>query len=379
MVVKNISVLGSTGSIGVRTLDVIEKNRSRFRVIGLTANKNIDLLEVQIKKFNPRLVALMDEQKADQLKKRVKGCKVYGGLEGIVKVATSEEVDLVVLAIVGGRVLIPLIEAIRCKKDIALANKETMVMAGHIIMSLSLENGCKVIPIDSEHSAIFQCLDGKDTHYVKGIILTASGGPFLDRADLEDIKPSEAILHPNWQMGKKISIDSATLMNKGLEIIEAHHLFGVPVDKIKVVIHPQSIIHSMVEFVDGTLLAQLSQPDMQIPISYALTYPERIQNTVPELNMLEIGKLSFREPDLSRFPALGLAITSAHIGGSMPVVLNATDEVAVEKFLGGEIRFQEIPILIKKVMDKHQVIENPGLSEILEIDKWARLEAEKGL
>ncbi|HAV43128.1 TPA: 1-deoxy-D-xylulose-5-phosphate reductoisomerase, partial [bacterium] len=316
-----------------------------------------------------------DEERADELRIRIQdGVEIVSGLEGLVRIATSSEVDLVISAIVGGVGLIPVIEAIKAKKTVAIANKEPLVMAGKLIMDLAKEKGVKILPIDSEHSGIFQCLEGHSLEKVQRIILTASGGPLLRRPieDLKEITPQEAINHPRWQMGRKISVDSATLMNKGLEIIEAHYLFGVEVKRISVLIHPESLVHSLVEFVDGSVLAQLSIPDMRLPISYALSYPERQLNEFPKLNLAKIGQLNFEEPDLERFPCLNLALKAAEIGGTMPAVLSAANEVAVDLFLKNRIGFMEIPALIEKTMEKHEVVINPDLDRILWSDAWAR-------
>lgn len=373
---KQISILGSTGSIGINTLDVIEKFHERFKVYGLSANKNIDLLEKQILKFSPQIVAVMDKEKACILKKKLKNhpVEIYSGQQGLIKVSTASKIDLVVSAIVGSAGLIPTLEAIKNGKTIALANKETLVMAGEIIIRLAKENNVNLMPIDSEHNAIFQCLEGKATSKVSRIILTASGGPFLDRKDLEDITPQQALLHPRWRMGNKISVDSATLMNKGLEIIEAHYLFGLSQERISVIIHPQSIIHSLVEFIDGSVIAQMSEPDMKLPISYAIAYPERLPNILPSLDLASITKLTFQEPDFERFPCLKYGYEAIEKGGTLPAVLNGANEAAVEEFLKGRIKFLDIPRIIRVVMDKHQIIASPDLNQILEADKWAREE-----
>jgi 1-deoxy-D-xylulose-5-phosphate reductoisomerase len=311
---KKITILGSTGSIGANTLRVIESLPQKFEVYGLTANNNLNLLEKQIKKFNPQVVALMDEEKAEELEARVskKEVKVHRGVEGLVKAVKAPEVDLVVSAIVGTAGLTPTLEAIRAGKDIALANKEILVMAGEVLLREAKSRGVNILPVDSEHNAIFQCLQGKNSSEVSKIILTASGGPFynLPKEELERVTPPQALEHPTWEMGKKISVDSASLMNKGLEVIETKHLFGIDISRIEVVIHPQSIIHSLVEFVDGSVLAQLGITDMRIPIQSALTYPEKLNNPLPKLDLAAIANLTFEEPDLNLFPCLSYACTA---------------------------------------------------------------------
>ncbi|MFH1563890.1 MAG: 1-deoxy-D-xylulose-5-phosphate reductoisomerase [Nitrospirota bacterium] len=374
---KKVAILGSTGSIGINALWVMEKFQQHFQVVGLAANKDVDLIEKQVRKFNPKIVCLADEERADELAQRLKdhSCEVVGGQAGLIKVACQPEVDLVICAIVGAAGLIPLLEAIKAKKQIGLANKEALVMAGKIVMELAKQNGVKILPLDSEHNAIFQCLEGKAPNTVKRLILTASGGPFRQREDLETITLEETLKHPTWQMGKKITVDSATLMNKGLEVIEAHYLFDVPVANITVVIHPQSIIHSMVEFIDGSILAQMSVTDMRIPIAYALSYPERLEEVLSCLNLTQIGTLSFQEPDLVKFPCLAYGYEAMAKGGTLPAVLNAANEIAVQQFLNKEIKFTDIPKIIRKVMDTHQIIESPTLDEILMADTWARVES----
>jgi len=377
--VKKIAILGSTGSIGINALWVIDKFHEYFEVSGLAANKNVDLLERQVRKFNPKIVCLANEEKANELAKKLKNqpCEVVGGESGLIKVACQKEVDLVICAVVGAIGLIPLLEAIKAKKQIGLANKEALVMAGKIVMNLATENGVRILPLDSEHNAIFQCLEGKNQNTIKKIILTGSGGPFRKREDLESITPRETLKHPTWQMGEKITVDSATLMNKGLEVIEAHYLFGLPVEKIRVVIHPQSIIHSLVEFLDGSILAQMSVTDMRIPIAYSLSYPERFENILSSLDLVQIKQLTFEEPDLEKFPCLAYGYEAGKKGGTLPTVLNAANEVVVKRFLNKEIKFTDIHKIIKKVMDKHQIIDNPTLEEILAADNWARKEAKK--
>lgn len=374
---KRIAILGSTGSIGINALWVIDKFQQHFEVVGLAANKNVSLLEEQVRKFNPKVVCLSDEEKADKLAWKLKdhSCKVISGQVGLIKVACLKEVDLVICAIVGAMGLIPLLEAIKAKKQIGLANKESLVMAGKIVMNLAYENEVEILPLDSEHNAIFQCLEGKMTNTIKRILLTGSGGPFRQRENLENITTKETLKHPAWQMGEKITVDSATLMNKGLEVIEAHYLFGVPISNIIVVIHPQSIIHSLVEFIDGSILAQMSVTDMRIPIAYTLSYPERLKEVLPSLNLTQIKQLTFEEPDLDKFPCLAYGYEAGRKGGTLPAVVNAANEIAVKRFLNKEIKFTDIPKIIKHVMDSHQIIDNPTLDEILAADGWARAEA----
>lgn len=377
---KRVSILGSTGSIGRSALEVISRHKDRFEVAGLVARKNIDLLEEQIKTFAPKIIAVADEKAALELSRRV-GTKqeILVGEEGVNAVAAYKACDFVLSAMVGFSGLMPTLHAIKAGKTIGLANKETLVTAGSIVMAEAERSGVKILPVDSEHSAIFQCMEGHDMKYLKGIILTASGGPFAGRktAELKNIRPVDALKHPNWKMGKKITIDSATLMNKGLEVIEAHHLFGLPAEKISVLIHPQSIIHSMVEFVDGCILAQASTPDMRGPISYALSYPERLAHALAPLELDVIEKLSFSRPDTENFPCLNYAYEALQKGGTMPTVLNASNEIAVNAFLNGRIFFNDIPVIIKHTMHAYKPVPATGIGEIIEADKWAREKTEE--
>jgi len=371
---KKISILGSTGSIGTQTLDVARN--LNIEVVGLAVDKNIDLLEKQIIEFKPSAVAVNDKELAKVLKEKVKDkdVQVYSGLEGIIKIATMDEADTVVTSMVGIAGLMPTIEAIKAKKNIALANKETLVTAGAIIMREAKKNGVNILPVDSEHSAIFQSLMGNNKTAVAKILLTASGGPFRkkNKKELEQVTVEEALKHPNWDMGCKITIDSATLMNKGLEMIEAKWLFDIEPEKIEVLVHPQSIVHSMVEFIDGSVIAQLGSPDMRLPIQFSLTYPERVENNFPKLDLLKIGRLTFEEPDCEKFPCLGLAFRAVKCGGSMPAAMNAANEEAVALFLNRKIGFADIPRIIKRIMDMHDAHSNPDIEKILEIDLWAR-------
>lgn len=376
---KQIAVLGSTGSVGVHVLEVIARFPQKFKVVGLTANTNVALLNAQIKKFRPVIAALRNEDTARRWK--INGTKTCSGPKGIVEVATDSRVDLVVVAISGSAGLIPTLEAVKAGKNIALANKESLVMAGRIIMDLAEKNSVDILPLDSEHSAIFQCLVGQNKSELNKIYLTASGGPFKDtsKARLKSVSPQEAMDHPKWKMGKKISIDSATLMNKGLEVIEAHFFFDIAVNKIEVLIHPEAIVHSFVEFVDGVILGQLSMPDMRLPIQYALTYPERIQSGIANINFSKINSLTFAPPDLDKFPCLDIAYQAAREGGSFPCVLNAVNEECVEAFLNGEIKLPDIAKILDKVLSIHNKINQPSLDEILGADSWARREASKEL
>ncbi|HWP47843.1 MAG TPA: 1-deoxy-D-xylulose-5-phosphate reductoisomerase [Candidatus Limnocylindrales bacterium] len=378
---KNISILGSTGSVGRNTLEIVENFPENFQVWGLAAHKNIDLLEKQIKKFKPRIASLSDPALARQLKERCRGydVEILSGEAGAVRVATIPEVDLVVSAMVGAAGLIPTFAAISHGKDIALANKETLVTAGEIITHEARRKDVRIVPVDSEHSAILQAMQGHDPSTVKCLILTASGGPFKNHSlsELQNVTLEEALQHPTWNMGQKITIDSATLMNKGLEVIEARWLFNIPLSRIKIVIHPQSIVHSMVEYIDGSVIAQLGIPDMKIPISYALAYPERLPLNLPSLELTKLGNLSFQEPDFDRFPCLRYAYQAGEEGGSLPIVVNASNEVAVEFFLKKKIRFVDIQATIGRVMEEHSPRKVSAIEEVLEIDQWARREAEK--
>jgi 1-deoxy-D-xylulose-5-phosphate reductoisomerase len=377
---KCITILGSTGSIGRSALNIISKHRDQFNVFALTAGKNIKLLERQILLFSPKIVAVADETAGHKLRKRMgKKCTVLPGPEGIVEVAASQDTDFVLSAIVGAAGLLPTLSAIRAGKPIGLANKETLVMAGDVVLREARKYGATILPVDSEHSAVFQCIEGHKKSHVRKIILTASGGPFIKRrpSEMKTITPREALKHPKWKMGRKISIDSATLMNKGFEVIEAYYLFGVPLKSIDVLIHPQSIVHSIVEFADQGCIAQLSMPDMKGPIAYALAYPRRLMNTMSGLRLDKIGSLTFKKPDHRRFPCLSLAYTALEKGGTMPAALNAANEIAVHAFLDDMIRFTEIPIIIKKVLSAYKIRSRVTLSSVLASDTWARLKAKE--
>lgn len=378
---KKLSILGSTGSIGVSTLEIVSAYRDRFDVVALTGGNNLELLKKQIEEFNPQVAAVITEDSAGKLRKMVRGARteILSGIPGMITAATASDTTMVVAAIVGAAGLVPTVAAIRAGKDVALANKETLVTAGHLIMNMVEEQGVRLYPVDSEHSAVFQSLQGHRSEDVKRIILTASGGPFFQYPSrkLAEVSIDDALDHPNWSMGKKITIDSATMMNKGLEVIEAKWLFHVPVEKVSVVIHPQSIIHSLVEYVDGCVMAQLGTPDMKAPIAYALTVPERVPTGVRGLNLAELGSLTFFEPDMERFPALKLAYRAVGDGESMPAVMNAANEVAVEAFLSGAIRFLDIARIIEKTMDAHQPHALTSIEEVLHADRWGRMKAKE--
>jgi len=374
IIAQKISILGSTGSIGIQALDVARN--LNIKVEGITANNNFEILIKQAIEFLPSHVAIGDKRFVEPLKRELKGynIKVLGGLDGIKHIASLDRVDTVVNAIVGIAGLIPTMEAINCKKNVAIANKETLVTAGALVMSNAAKNDVEILPIDSEHAAVFQCLAGNRKSNVDRVILTASGGPFRgkSRSEMENVTLEEALKHPNWSMGSKITIDSATLMNKGLEVIEAKWLFGLKPEKISVIIHPQSIIHSMVEYVDGSIMAQLGAPDMRIPIQLALTWPDRKNNNFTKLDLLKMDSLTFCEPDFDAFPCLKLAYKALDTGGTMPVVLNAANEEAVSMFLRRKIKFIDIPDIIEKVMERHNVSDATELEQIFEADRWAR-------
>ena len=375
---KKIVILGSTGTIGTQTLDVITHNQD-IEVIGLTANSHIDILEEQIKRFNPKVVCMMQEDKARELKERLRQqnikTEVVCGQEGLITVATLEEAEIVVTSVVGMIGLLPTIEAIKAGKTIALANKETLVAAGEMVMNLAKEKGVSILPVDSEHSAIFQSLQGNSEKSIDKLVLTASGGPFriFSKEQLKAVTVEQALKHPNWVMGSKITIDSATLMNKGLEVIEAKYLFDVAPSQIDVVVHKESIIHSMVSYKDGSTIAQLGMPDMRHPIAYALYYPVRqAAHYIEKLDLVKLGSLSFEAPRKDAFPCLQLAYDALEAGGTMAAVLNAANEEVVASFLNKQITFMQIPEIIHTVMDKHICINRPSLEQILECDRWAR-------
>ncbi|SHJ44220.1 1-deoxy-D-xylulose-5-phosphate reductoisomerase [Tepidibacter formicigenes] len=374
---KNIAILGSTGSIGTQALEVARNNKDKFNIVALAANTNIYKLLEQIKEFKPKVIAVYDENKAKELKEILPNnisTEICWGMEGLKLIASLEEADILITALIGMIGLIPTLEAIKERKTIALANKETLVTAGNLVMKKAKEKGVNIIPVDSEHSAIFQCLNGENNKSIEKLILTASGGPFRNRKkeELLTVTKNEALKHPNWSMGRKISIDSATLMNKGLEVIEAKWLFDVDVEDIEVLVHPQSIIHSMVQFKDSSVVAQLGNPDMKLPIQYALSYPDRIHSDFERLDLAKISSLTFEKPDMDTFPCLELAYESLKNGGTYPTVLNAANEVLVSEFLNDNIKFYDIPLYIEKALEKHSSVKNPTLEEILYIDNWSR-------
>jgi 1-deoxy-D-xylulose-5-phosphate reductoisomerase len=372
---KKVLVLGSTGSIGINTLNVIRSLPGQFKVSVLTVNTRIDLLEPQIEEFNPECVVVKEEKSAAELRKRLNGkVDVLSGDQGLCHVASETDYDIFIGAMVGSAGLAPTVEAIKRGKRVALANKETLVIAGELIIELCKKYKAEIIPIDSEHSAVFQCLTGENINSVEKLILTASGGPFLNKSKIDflNVTVEEALNHPNWKMGNKITIDSASMMNKGLEVIEAKWLFNISQDKIDVIIHPQSIIHSMVQFVDGSIKAQMGLPDMKLPIQYALTYPDRLKNNNIRTNLSSIGNLTFFEPDLDKFECLKIAYTVLNSGGSAPCVLNAANEIAVDKFLKGAIKFSRIPYIINRSLEKIDHYTQPDLDLIFQCDRRTR-------
>src|SRR5215468_2084105 len=375
---KNVVLLGSTGSIGTSTIKVTEDLPDRIRLLGLAAGNNLELLLEQTRKHEPEAISITDPAKAEELRNLL-GTKaqVFCGSQGLVRLATLPEVDIVLIAIVGTGGLQPALAAIRAGKDIAVASKEILVMAGEIVMKEARRHGVRVLAVDSEHSAIFQCLDGKPPESIRRLWLTASGGPFrtTPKSEFGSITVERALKHPSWVMGRKITIDSATLFNKGLEMIEARWLFDVEMARVSVVVHPQSVVHSLVEFVDGSILAQLSTPDMCLPIQYALTYPERAPSARVQTNLAKLGSLTFEDPDPERFPALSLARKAGEVSGTLPAVLNAANEVAVDAFVNRRINFPQISECVRLTMDNHKVVSHPTLDQILEADSWARHEA----
>lgn len=379
---KAITLLGSTGSIGTQTLDIVSQHPDKFRLVGIAAGRNVEMLAQQVRQFRPEIVAICDEDKLPELKAAIADLDpqpiLLAGDAGIIEVARYGDAEAVVTGIVGCAGLLPTIAAIEAGKDIALANKETLIAGGPVVNPLVEKHGVKLLPADSEHSAIFQCLQGVPKGGLKKIILTASGGAFRDWPveKLAEAKVSDALKHPNWSMGRKITIDSATLMNKGLEVIEAHYLFGADYDDIEIVIHPQSIIHSLIELQDTSVLAQLGWPDMRLPLLYAMSWPERIYTDWERLDLVKAGSLTFREPDHNKYPCMQLAYAAGSAGGSMPAVLNAANEQAVALFLDEKIGFLDIPRCIERVCDRHRTDhqQNPSLDDILATDQWARQE-----
>lgn len=375
---KNISILGVTGSIGSQTLDVVRESRYEFNVIGISADKSSEKIIEIIKEFNPKYVAMMNEEASNKVREfctdKNLDIEVHSGIEGLNKVACAAESDIVVTSVVGMVGLVPTLKAIDKGKDIALANKETLVAAGHLVMKAAEEKGVRILPVDSEHNAIFQCLLGNKQNEVSKLLLTASGGPFrgLSREELRGKTAEDAVKHPKWNMGRKISVDSSTLMNKGLEVIEAHWLFDIDYDKIQVIVHPQSVIHSMVEYNDGSVIAELSSTDMRLPIQYALNYPERQNGVVKKLDFYSLGNLTFEKPDINTFRCLKLAYEAGKEGGNKTAILNSSNEEAVELFLNNKIKYLEIEDIVEDCLNKFKYVSNPSLEEILEYDKKVR-------
>ena len=372
---KNISVLGSTGSIGTQTLDVVRKNND-IKVVALAAGNNVELLEQQVREFRPSFVSMADDKALDKLRARlsdVTGIEYGTGMDGLIHAAAMEQAEIVVTAVVGMMGIVPTIEAINAGKDIALANKETLVTAGHIIMKLAAEKGVRILPVDSEHSAIFQCLNGERQNKIHKILLTASGGPFRGRTieQMRDIKVEDALKHPNWAMGRKITIDSSTMVNKGLEVMEARWLFGVELDQVQVVVQPQSVIHSMVEFEDGAVMAQLGTPDMRLPIQYALYYPERRFLDTQHLDFWKLNQITFEKPDMINFRGLALAYEAGRKGGNVPTMFNAANELAVAMFLDRKIKYLDIIDIIEQTMTNIEYIDNPDVKQILDTEAAA--------
>jgi 1-deoxy-D-xylulose-5-phosphate reductoisomerase len=375
---KNVVLLGSTGSIGTSTIKVADDLPDQIRIVGLAAGNNLELLLEQTRRHRPEAVSINDPAKAKEARDTLgTSAEVYCGNEGLLKLATLPGADIVLIAIVGTAGLQPALAAIRAGKDIAVASKEILVMAGEIVMAEARKHGVRVLAVDSEHSAIFQCLDDKPGHSVRNLWLTASGGPFrtTPREEFPNITVERALKHPSWVMGQKVTLDSATLFNKGLEMIEARWLFDIEMARVKVVVHPQSVVHSMVEFVDGSIIAQLSTPDMCLPIQYALTYPVRARSERVQTNLAKLGSLTFEEPDVERFPSLNLARQAGEIGGTLPAVLNAANEIAVDAFVNRRITFLQITETVRRTMDRHQLVPHPTLDQILAADTWARTDA----
>lgn len=380
---KNVVLLGSTGSIGTSTIKVAEDLPDLVNLVGLAAGSNSELLMEQTRKFKPEAIGITNSKTAVDMQDALgSGTQVYSGDDGLLKLATLESADIVLIAIVGTAGLQPALAAIRAGKDIAVASKEILVMAGEIVMEEARKYGVRVLAVDSEHSAIFQCLDGKANDSIRNLWLTASGGPFRDREKwpkecFPKITLEKALKHPSWDMGRKITIDSSTMFNKGLEMIEARWLFDIEMSRVQVVVHPQSVVHSMVEYVDGSFIAQLSTPDMCLPIQYALTYPDRAPNQRVETNFAKLGQLTFEEPDVERFPALALAREAGEKGGTLPAVMNAANEVAVDAFCGKKIRYDQITATVAQTMSRHELVQYDDLDQVLEADDWARIEAAK--
>ena len=371
---KKIGILGSTGSVGTQTLEVIDRQAEKYKVLYLTAKSNAELLCKQAKKYNVEAICILDKSKYSYCKNKLSDIKIFIGRKGLLEIASINKIDLMINALVGGSGMEPTVNAIKSGVDIALSNKESMVMAGSYINKLCKNNNVNIFPMDSEHSAIWQCLKGEQYNQINKLILTGSGGPFRTKSikDFRKIKKEDALKHPNWEMGRKITIDSATMMNKGLEVIEAYWLFNIPIEKIEIIIHPESIIHSLVEFVDGSIKAQLGVPDMKIPIQYALSYPNHDNVSWESLNLSKIKTLTFESPDLEKFPCIRLAYEAINKGGSYPVVLNIANDIAVELFLNNNIKFINIPEIIEIAMKEHSYIQNPDLNDIEELTKQTK-------
>lgn len=376
---KRIAILGSTGSIGTQTLQVIAERPDQFEVVALTAGRNTALLSEQIERFRPRVVSVSEEADAAKLQRDFPDVQVEYGEGGMITAAAHANADMLITAVLGSAGLAPTLAAIKSGIPIGLANKETLISAGHLVMAEAQQRGVPIIPVDSEHSAIFQCLNGERREEIHKLIITASGGSFRDRTrdELKDVTVEQALQHPNWSMGAKITIDSATMVNKGLEVIEAHWLFDIPYERIEVVIHPESIVHSMIEFVDTSIIAQLGNPDMRVPIQYALTYPERLAGPFRPLDLVQAGSLHFRAMDEERFPCIRMAYECGKQGGTMPAVYSAANEVAVARFLQGDITFLQIEDIISEVLERHSPVMSPDLETVLAVDRWARQEAAK--
>lgn len=378
---KRLAILGSTGSIGTQTLSVVEQFPERLQVAALAARRDVEGIIKQVRQFHPRVCCMVDPDAARELRARLAveapSIEVLEGLDGLSTLAGAADVDIVVVSVVGAAALQATLTAAQAGKRVAFASKEVLVAAGHLVMREAARTGAEILPVDSEHSAIFQCCDGAPAESIRRIIVTASGGPFLDfpAEKLREVTVADALAHPTWRMGSKITVDSASLMNKGLEVIEAHWLFGIDLARVEVVVHRQSIVHSLVEFADRSILAQMGLPDMRLPIQYALFYPERLANNLRPLDLVQAGSLTFERPDTERFPCLALAYEAARVGGSMPCALNAANEAAVDLFLRGRLSFPGIAALNRAVMERHQVLRDPGLDEILDVDAWARAEA----
>jgi 1-deoxy-D-xylulose-5-phosphate reductoisomerase len=377
--VKRVAILGSTGSIGLNALRVIDAHSDALKVVALAARRNAELLLKQAIKYRPKLVCLFEPDRAAWLEARLKNYRIrtVTGADGLIEASTKATAHQIIFAVVGAVGLAPIVAAVKAGISVAIANKEPLVMAGELLQREARRSGSKLVPIDSEHSGLWQCLEGREKRTIKKLILTSSGGPFFrKKINFRRVCPHQALKHPRWKMGPKITIDSSTLMNKGLEVIEARNLFDVPVDRIDVVVHPEAVVHALIEFIDGSQLAQLGVTDMRLPIQYALSYPGRFRNTLPTLDLVDVGTFHFFKPDTKRFPCLRLGYEASRLGGTMPTVLNATNEIAVQRFLDGTLNYSSIPKVIERVMRKHRLKAKPTLNQILEADSWAREQAQ---